>query len=74
MQSSDQQMNLDEAGDDSGVLILDVLKIKVLSIVQLLSDVWVELCQKEINRKEHLYSVNLWDIKDKKCHSLHSLL
>lgn len=39
MQSSDQQMNLDEAGDDSGVLILDVLKIKVLSIVQLLSDV-----------------------------------
>lgn len=36
-----------------------------MRVVQLLSDVLVVLCQREINRKEHFNSVKfLWDVKD----------
>lgn len=57
MQSIDQQMYLDESGDDPGVSVnFRYLKKSVLRVVQLLSDVWVVLCQREINRKEYFNS------------------
>lgn len=61
-------MYLDESGDDPGVSVnFRYLKKSVLRVVQLLSDVWVVLCQREINRKEYFNSAKFpWDIKNQR--------